>query len=83
MMTQYTTYGYVRGCSGIRHDTREDAEAAVERDQIACARQRGHSDRIVAVIGADQRLYHDEACAQPVWSQGCRTNGAARFRAGR
>lgn len=77
-MTTYTTYGPVRGCSGVRHRTRSAAERALAKDQAACRRQRGYSDRIVAVV-IDGRLYHDEDGQEPIWPSHGRGNGAARF----
>lgn len=66
----YTTYGSVRGLSGVRHRTRETAEKALLKDQKACKKVGGYSDRSVYVIGNDNFLYHDEECTRPVWNSG-------------
>lgn len=78
-MPQYTTYGHVRGCSGVLHRSLEAAERAVARDKAACRTVGGYSDRHVAVV-VDGGLYHDEAGTDPVWPSYGRGNGAARFR---
>ncbi len=77
-MATYTTYGHVRGCSRIRHRSRDAAERALERDIRACRAQGGYSDRGVAVVIAG-RLYHDEAGNSPIWPAHGRGNGAAQF----
>ena len=77
-MITYTTYGHVRGCSGVQHRTRADAERALVRDRAACRRHGGYSDRIVAVV-IDGRLYRDEDGQEPIWPSHGRGNGAARF----
>jgi hypothetical protein len=77
-MTIYTTYGPVRGCSGVKHRTREAAERAIEQDARGCSRQGGYSDRQVAVV-IDGRIYHDEDGQSPVWPSHGRSTGAAYF----
>ncbi|HKU98457.1 MAG TPA: hypothetical protein VJR58_24405 [Vineibacter sp.] len=66
-MAVYTTYGPVRGCSGVKHRTREAAEQAVKRDQGNCIRQGTRSDRRVVVV-IDGLLYEDEAGREPILS---------------
>lgn len=75
-MNKYTTYGHVRGCSGVLHRSLEAAERALARDQAACRGQGGYSDRIVAVV-IDGRLYHDEDGQEPIWPSHGRGDGIA------
>ena len=77
-MTAYTTWGDVRGGSGVLHRSRATAEAALEKDRRACRRVGGYSDREVAVV-IDGRLYRDDAGRDPVWPSHGRSTGAARF----
>ena len=50
---RYTTDGDVRGTCGHMHRTREAAARCLTRDQHACGRQGGYSDRqIVEVVQA-------------------------------
>ena len=77
-MTIYTTFGHVRGCSGVKHRTREAAERAVEQDARRCRKNSGYSDRGVAVV-VDGRLYHDEEGRFPLWPAHGQSTGAVEF----
>jgi hypothetical protein len=43
----YTTRGSVRGCCGHKHRTIDAAHSCLERDQNACKKQGGYSDRYI------------------------------------
>jgi hypothetical protein len=78
MAVYWTTYGDVRGASGVRHKSRHAAERAVATDQRACARQGGYSDRRV-VFSRNGRLFESDAPnAEPIWPSHGRSTGAAR-----
>jgi len=44
---RYLCSGDVRGECGVRHLSRAAAEECIARDQRACARQGGYSDRVI------------------------------------
>ena len=67
-MALYTTWGSVRGCCGHEHRTEEAAEACASKDQRACARVGGYSDRKVRKIsrGETEGYIVDEGPGKPV-----------------
>jgi hypothetical protein len=50
---RYVAYGPVRGTNGVLHRSIEAARAACERDQRACKRQGGYSDRRVYEVDVE------------------------------
>lgn len=52
-MSEYTTWGDVRGGCGHRHKTIAAAEQCIERDSAGCQRQGGYTDRHVRVLEGD------------------------------
>ncbi len=53
-MTQYTTYGSVRGGCGHKHRSRQTAERCAYRDQDNCNSIRCYSDRRVLPVDSDE-----------------------------
>lgn len=53
----FSTWGPVRGSCGHQHQSLSAAADCLARDQRACQRQRGYSDRsvVAAVVGPDPR----------------------------
>ena len=78
-MKIYTTYGSVRGCSGIKHRTRAAAERAVAKDQRLCAQEGSRSDRRVVVV-IDGLLYEDDAGRTPVRPASGQSTDVVRWR---
>ena len=67
-MTGYTTRGSVRGCCGHNHKTIEAAAKCAKKDDAACKRQRGYSDR--SVVRRDgEELSEYEVCAAVEYRQ--------------
>lgn len=55
MSTTYTCTGSVRGDCGHTHHTPQTAGRCCERDDRACAKQGGYSDRRVVAVKDGQR----------------------------
>ena len=59
-MLYYTCTGPVRGDCGHHHKTPQTAGVCYQRDDRACSKQGGHSDRrVVAVVNGRRRELTD------------------------
>jgi hypothetical protein len=47
---RFVCSGDVRGECGVRHLSRATAQVCIARDQRACSRQGGYSDRVIITV---------------------------------